>query len=143
MINLDAKKRWDETFDKVQYLEEASKKKIILIIDDDKVFLTAISESLSIKGERVLTTNHIYEFFEFIGGNNLKCVVVDWRMPACGGEKIMRYLDGRSIMKIVISSHERQELPEIGNAVYIKKPVNSSLKEFTDQLLAASNCESS
>lgn len=141
MLKPENKKKWDDTFEKIKHVAEESKRKLILIIDDDEDFLLAISESLEVRGEKVYTTKNVFEFFELIGKNSLKCVIVDWRMPQCSGEEIMRHLKDRNIKRIVVSADARNQLPDIGDSVFIRKPLNGTIEEFTDQILLVSNCK--
>ena len=148
MISENSKRHLDEIEAKAAFASRQASKGLVLIIDDDTEFLRVASNMLKQRGERVFYTDNVFRFFEFIGRNNLKCVIVDWRFSGdnehdekkCGGEMIMKELHGRPIKQIIISRHDKDELLNTNGVPCIKKPPrNKNLLPFIDKLLLEIN----
>ncbi len=135
-MRAEAQKHWDDIDKKTALALEQSKKGVILIIDDDKEFLSLLSKFLQERGERVCYTSNVYKFFEYVGRNNLKCVIVDWRKTKCIGQIIMNEFHDRPIKQIAMSTYSKDELPSMNGVKFLRKPLpGENIYTFANKLL--------
>lgn len=95
----------------------------ILILDDDSEFLDTTAFSLTKKGERVIGTTNVFRFFMDIGANNLKAILIDYKMPEAGALKVIEALDkfGCKTKIGIISKHSKENLKIPYNVAFFQK----------------------
>src|SRR3989344_1350391 len=115
--------------------------KKILLIDDDKVFLKTVSDSLSTKDYKVIVAKDGEEGFQIIKEEKPDLILLDILMPNIGGMDFLKLIkEDQKINKIPVlivsnftSMYYIEEEINLGARVYIIKS-NESLKTITDTI---------
>lgn len=103
----------------------------ILVVDDDKVMLSALSEKLKGKGYDVFTTDNGVESFQIISDKKIDLVISDIKMPCLSGFTIITMLKNFYFINIPVilisdSKHEEAMLNAHGIEAhsFFSKPIN-------------------
>ena len=122
----------------------ASKKKRILICDDDPVILRLLQVNLELEGYEVLLAHHGEEAIEVASQGNPDLIVLDIMMPRLDGYQTMQKLkagESTSDIPVLFLSAKAQQSDiergqEQGVAGYLTKPFDpSELLEVIENLL--------
>src|SRR5262245_45875830 len=100
---------------------------MILLIEDDAITRMALAESLRASGEQVLEAEDGEEALDFLRGQSVKLVVMDFALPGINGSKLMELIHYRypNLPLILISGY----LPQgAGEAVALMS--NQAIKFF-------------
>lgn len=105
-------------------------KKIVLLVDDDAVFLKTVSEQLKNNDYEIKTLNDGYYLFDEISKNKPSLIVLDIQMPKLDGEKACRTLKNSEEYKhipVIISTATadtivEQKVKMYGAVEYVTKP---------------------
>ncbi len=122
---------------------EASGKKRILIADDDKDLVYALSLRLGAAGFDVICANDGEEALKKAVREKPDLIIVDIRMPAGGGFSVIDHLKHglttRDIPIIVLTAFDEEDLKErarvLGAKFCFRKPFND--REFMDAIKSA------
>lgn len=113
----------------------------VLMIDDSKTVIEAVSRFLSVHGYRVIAAGTFIDIPKLIEREKPCAVILDLNMPALSGEQIAKFLrryDCRSPI-VIFSGEDPQELErmrsEIGASFCVSKGRN-----MTDLLVAIQSC---
>jgi len=106
-------------------------KKNILLIDDEKEFVTVLTSLLENQGHNVISANDGIDGLQKIKTNTIDLIVLDVMMPKLDGYKVCRMVKFdkkyKSIPIIMLTArvHEEDEKTgkEVGADLYISKPV--------------------
>jgi len=90
-------------------IKHFSKKKII-VLDDDPKYLFTIHKMLTDRGENVITTNDPVKFIKLVALNNIKAVLIDYKLPNTTGIEILGTLNFLKCRKIICSGHRQDEV---------------------------------
>jgi DNA-binding response OmpR family regulator len=121
-----------------------SKKKRILICDDDPVILRLLQVNLELEGYEVLLAHHGEEAIEVASEGNPDLIVLDIMMPRLDGYQTMQKLkagESTSDIPVLFLSAKAQQSDiergqEQGVAGYLTKPFDpSELLEVIENLL--------
>lgn len=121
-----------------------SKKKRILICDDDPVILRLLQVNLELEGYEVLLAHHGEEAIEVASQGNPDLIVLDIMMPRLDGYQTMQKLkagESTSDIPVLFLSAKAQQSDiergqEQGVAGYLTKPFDpSELLEVIENLL--------
>jgi len=115
--------------------------KKILLIDDDKVFLKTVSDSLSTKDYKVIVAKDGEEGFQIIKEEKPDLILLDILMPNIGGMDFLKLIkEDQKLNKIPVlivsnftSMYYIEEGIKLGARGYIIKS-NESLKTITDTI---------
>lgn len=103
-----------------------SKKKKILIVDDEADFVSALAELLEDEGYVVDTAKDGREALSKLAGGPLPSVVIlDLVMPSMGGAEVfsaMRKDPGLASIPIILSTSDPAQIPS--GALFLKKPIS-------------------
>ena len=103
----------------------------ILIIDDDKVFLSLMEGILSQKGYHVTSATDGKQAREAVEGEAFDLIISDVFMPALDGVRfhsfVREFTDSRDVPFIFISAHADEHLQNLAmksaNDYFLRKPV--------------------
>lgn len=120
--------------------ESIADRKLILVADDDKDLVTALSVRLRAAGYSVLTAYDGEEAYRVAANNNPDLIILDIRMPAGGGfssiDRMKHSLTTRNIPVIFLTAFDeegmREKAREFGALGYFRKPFNDI--EFMDAI---------
>jgi len=100
----------------------------ILIVDDDLRFRRALSIALMAQGYQVSEAANGLEALDRMAANSVDVVLVDWRMPAMGGNETCRTIRALSqVPIIVISALDRhKEALAAGADAFFRKPLDTA-----------------
>lgn len=115
-------------------------RKLILVADDDKDLVTALSIRLKAAGYRVVGAHDGDEAFRQAQETRPNLIILDVRMPAGGGftsiDRIKHSLVTRSIPVIFLTAFDDEEMREearrLGAAGFFRKPFDD--REFMGAL---------
>jgi CheY-like chemotaxis protein len=122
----------------------SSKKKRVLICDDDPVILRLLQVNLELEGYEVLLAHHGEEAIEVASQGNPDLIVLDIMMPRLDGYQTMQKLkagESTSDIPVLFLSAKAQQSDiergqEQGVAGYLTKPFDpSELLEVIENLL--------
>ena len=107
-------------------------RKMILVADDDKDLVLALSIRLRAAGYQVVQAHDGEEAFKLAAERKPDLIILDVRMPAGGGfsaiEKMKHSLSTRNIPVIFLTAFDdedmREEARKLGCAAYFRKPFN-------------------
>ena len=114
------------------------KKKLILIIDDEKDFADVVERFLAKTGYRVLKADHGEQALEIMKHNDVDLILTDLKMPVMDGEAFVhtllkRYASEKPV--IVFTGHgsvkKARELLELGVQDFMSNPVDFMQLEAT------------
>src|SRR5438128_12644255 len=85
----------------------------ILLIDDDRAWLEALSEYLLRKGFSVVAVNDPREAFAVLQGHDVSLIVCDFDMPGMNGLHLIRRLQRlpRKLTVLMLSNEDEPSLP--------------------------------
>ena len=106
--------------------------KVILVADDDRDLVTALSIRLRAQGHLVVEAYDGEQAFQVAQENKPDLVILDVRMPAGGGfaaiDKIKHSLSTRAVPVIFLTAFDDEEMREharqLGAAGFFRKPFN-------------------
>jgi DNA-binding response OmpR family regulator len=103
----------------------------ILVVDDDKMILKAITSSLSSEGHEIITAENGLEALEVTSHQKLDLIISDIMMPDLSGLSLLSMLKQfyfNNIPVIIISSLDKTDVIlsslGLGAADFISKPIN-------------------
>ena len=102
----------------------------VLLVDDEKEFVTALSERLNLRGIRTNVVFNGREALDHLQEHLPDVIVLDLRMPGLDGMEVLRQLrkDNPNIRVVVLSGygteHHRQEAQRLNALGYFRKPAN-------------------
>lgn len=103
----------------------------ILVVDDDKLTLKAMSHELKIDGHEVMLASDGYEALNTIDKSKIDLIISDIMMPNISGLGLLSLLKQfyyNRIPVIIISSLDKADFVlhsiGLGAADYLKKPIN-------------------
>ncbi len=104
----------------------------ILIVDDEKLFLSSVSEGISdtLDGVRVLTAGNGEEAIQVLNGTSVDLMVTDLKMPVMDGFHLLAHVmsEKPSTSAIVMTAFGTAEIEKqvrkIGAIGYIEKPID-------------------
>lgn len=111
----------------------------VLLVDDDRMQLTMVSEMLRVSGHHVFTATNLHEVERMLLSNQPDLVLTDLHMGEFSGYKLLEYIRGASdpakrvIPIIAVSASDNihaEDLKEAGFDGFLKKPL--SLKELLE-----------
>ena len=120
--------------------------KQLLVVDDDKALLLALSKVLRSEGAKVLAAGNASEAVRLLGLNlgHIDLVLTDMRMPGASGMSILTAVKASSpevpliIMTAFATDGMRAECTAAGAFAFLEKPVDvATLLETVNQGLAA------
>lgn len=121
----------------VSQIHQAKRKTMqtVLIVDDEKLFLSSVSEGISesLEGIQVLTAGNGAEALEIIRQTSIELVVTDLKMPVMDGFQLLATLltENRDISAIVMTAFGTAEIEKrvrkSGAIGYIEKPIDLQL----------------
>jgi CheY-like chemotaxis protein len=108
--------------------------KLILVADDDKDLVTALSIRLRATGYEVIGAHDGDQAYEMAQEHKPDLVIMDIRMPAGGGfdstDRLKHSLSTRSIPVIFLTAFDDEDMREqartLGCAGYFRKPFNDA-----------------
>lgn len=109
-------------------------RKLILVADDDKDLVMALSIRLRAAGYRVLGAHDGEEAYSLATENKPDLIILDIRMPAGGGfssiDKMKHSLSTRDIPVIFLTAFDDESMHDeahrLGAAGYFRKPFNDA-----------------
>lgn len=115
----------------------------VLLIDDERHFLTSLSEGLQLFSKRlnVITTDNGEKALHILKTAVIDVVVTDLNMPGMSGYELLRKLrqDHPSVPVIIMSANTRSSVEDrltgLRITEYIEKPLD--LGEMTKAILSA------
>nr|MBF0222453.1 response regulator [Desulfobulbaceae bacterium] len=102
----------------------------ILLVDDEKDFISTLSERLSLRGYEVSTAFDGEEALQFLGVNKVDIIVLDLKMPGMDGMEVLRKIreDDQKVRVIIQTGHgtdkEEDEIGQLGVSAFLRKPVD-------------------
>jgi len=100
-------------------------KEKILIVDDDLNILESLADILFLEGYEVISTDNGQKAIESVKSNNIKIVLMDYKMPGMNGVEIFReIMKINSGLKVIFIT-----------ACYNEKIMNIALKEGATGIL--------
>jgi DNA-binding response OmpR family regulator len=108
--------------------------KTILVADDDKDLVMALSIRLRAAGYNVISAHDGEEAYELASKNKPDLIILDVRMPAGGGfssiDRMKHSLTTRNIPVIFLTAFDDEEMREegrrLGAAGFFRKPFDDS-----------------
>jgi FixJ family two-component response regulator len=103
---------------------------MIILVEDDDGFRSALVSMLSVCGFRVLAFATAERARDSAAWDDAACLVADIRLPGISGFDLLRWLrrSGHGLPAIVItaasSKRARDEAAALGVAAYLEKPVH-------------------
>jgi len=112
----------------------AAEQKTILVADDDKDLVMALSIRLKAAGYDVISAHDGEEAYELASKNKPDLIILDVRMPAGGGfssiDRMKHSLTTRNIPVIFLTAFDDEEMREegrnLGAAGFFRKPFDDS-----------------
>lgn len=112
----------------------AAEQKTILVADDDKDLVMALSIRLKAAGYAVISAHDGEEAYELASKNKPDLIILDVRMPAGGGfssiDRMKHSLTTRNIPVIFLTAFDDEEMREegrnLGAAGFFRKPFDDS-----------------
>src|SRR5215471_15012186 len=112
--------------------EENAKGKRILIVEDDRLSMTLLSDFLSAHGYSVLKTSEGLEAIDLAREEQPDLILMDIRLPGISGFDVTRLLKEDNQTKVIpiiavtafATAGDETRALESGCAAYITKPVN-------------------
>ncbi len=109
-------------------------KKLILVADDDKDLVTALSIRLGAAGYGVVGAHDGEEAYNIAQEKKPDLIILDVRMPSGGGfssiDKMKHSLTTRNIPVIFLTAFDdnemREEASKLGAAAYFRKPFDDA-----------------
>lgn len=117
----------------------------VLIVDDEKLFLSSVSEGIAnlLDGVRILTANQGAEALEIIRQGGVDLLVTDLKMPVMDGFHLLACVASEQpqVSAIVMTAFGTSEIEkrvrEIGAIGYIEKPIDlHALASLVENTLA-------
>lgn len=108
------------------------KRSLILVADDDKDLVMALSIRLRAAGYDIITAHDGETAYEQANQNKPDLIILDVRMPAAGGfssiDRLKHSLNTRNIPVIFLTAFDdedmREEGRQLGAAGFFRKPFN-------------------
>lgn len=112
----------------------AAEQKTILVADDDKDLVMALSIRLKAAGYDVISAHDGEEAYELASKNKPDLIILDVRMPAGGGfssiDRMKHSLTTRNIPVIFLTAFDDEEMREegrnLGAAGFFRKPFDDA-----------------
>lgn len=101
-MNPEIKQKLEDVHRRIEKIPDELRKKVILIVDKDKKFVDVICDILTKMGERAFGTDNIYQFFEWVGKNSIKGLILGCNQDVCTGSEVLKYLEGNPIHTIIV-----------------------------------------
>jgi DNA-binding response OmpR family regulator len=120
----------------------------VLLIDDDRVWLQTLADCLERQGYVVRTAERPEQALALLDRNDVRAVVVDFRMPEMDGLELLRQIRRRRQVPVLLLSGEedaalaRRALAEGARGFLAKATAPRLLVERLRQFLAAAVAES-
>lgn len=103
----------------------------ILVVDDEKMTLMAVSKKLRDKGYNVSAVDNSFEALKIIGAEKIDLIISDIVMPSMSGFTLLSMLKSfyfLTIPIILISSFKQENVllrsQSLGAAEFVTKPIN-------------------
>jgi len=102
----------------------------VLLVDDEKEFLEAMSERMQARGMDVSTASSAKEAFDLIEKESFDAIVLDFQMPAMDGIEALKSIKSkRPESQIILLSgyatvEKSVEAMKIGAADFLEKPAD-------------------
>ncbi|MBU1670344.1 MAG: response regulator [Actinobacteria bacterium] len=125
-------------------MEDGTSQNLILVADDDKDLVLALSIRLKAAGYKVIGAHDGEEAFKFAAENKPDLIILDVRMPSGGGfssiDRMKHSLTTRNIPVIFLTAFDdeemRDEARKLGAAGFFRKPFNDmEFMEAIDRVL--------
>ncbi|PKQ28149.1 MAG: response regulator [Candidatus Anoxymicrobium japonicum] len=120
----------------------AEEQKLILVADDDKDLVMALSIRLRAAGYSVVSAHNGEEAYDIANSSKPDLIILDVRMPAGGGfssiDRMKHSLNTRNIPVIFLTAFDDEEMLEqgrkLGAAGFFRKPFDD--REFMTTIAA-------
>ncbi|MFH1150902.1 MAG: response regulator [Actinomycetota bacterium] len=125
-------------------MEDGTSQNLILVADDDKDLVLALSIRLKAAGYKVIGAHDGEEAFNYAAENKPDLIILDVRMPSGGGfssiDRMKHSLTTRNIPVIFLTAFDdeemRDEARKLGAAGFFRKPFNDmEFMEAIDRVL--------
>lgn len=113
----------------------------ILLVDDEKDFLSVMSERMTARGMDVTTAESAQEALEQVESGSFDAIVLDLMMPGVDGIETLKAIKQRKpeLQVILLSGHATLEkgieAMKLGAMDFVEKPAN--IDELTDRIKKA------
>lgn len=113
----------------------------ILLVDDEKDFLSVMSERMTARGMDVTTAESAQEALEQVENGSFDAIVLDLMMPGVDGIETLKAIKQRKpeLQVILLSGHATLEkgieAMKLGAMDFVEKPAN--IDELTDRIKKA------
>jgi len=112
---------WRRTLDNIEKTVERLTQGVIVILDDDQIFLNRVGGLLQECGRRVLVTTNPYEFFKLLGHNFVEAAIVDLNLKDMDCLKVLSEVHQRKIKKAALCLKSKEDVDLPNGIGYISK----------------------